>query len=192
MAVTELDIDLIDRINPFGEAYAILAKSMSEERLKQVAAVIAAKRSQPDDRGSARAWRSERCDSNRRKGRLPSLTAADPWEKRMAEGVALSSAESKESRMPERITDEDLELLSELGRRGRRRTRPAVARAREQRIIAGFEEIERFVQEHGRAPEHGENRDIFERIYAVRLDRHSRICGVPRTVEGSGFARAAR
>ena len=44
MSVTELDIDLIDRINPFGEAYAILAKSMSEERLKQVAEVIAARR----------------------------------------------------------------------------------------------------------------------------------------------------
>ena len=42
MDVRELDIDLIDRINPFGEAYAILAKTMSEERLKQVAEVIAA------------------------------------------------------------------------------------------------------------------------------------------------------
>ena len=44
MDVRELDIDLIDRINPFGEAYAILAKTMSEESLKQVAAAIAAKR----------------------------------------------------------------------------------------------------------------------------------------------------
>jgi len=43
--------------------------------------------------------------------------------------------------------------------------------AKEQRIIAGFEEIERFVEEHGRLPQHGEDRDIFERIYAVRLDR---------------------
>ena len=42
LSVTELDMDLIDRINPFGQAYAILSKSMSEERLKQVAAVIAA------------------------------------------------------------------------------------------------------------------------------------------------------
>ena len=40
-----------------------------------------------------------------------------------------------------------------------------------QRIIAGFEEIERFVDEHGRLPEHGENKDILERLYAVRLDR---------------------
>src|SRR5262249_27255773 len=44
MDVRELDIDLIDRINPFGEAYAILAKTMSEASLKQVAAAIAAKR----------------------------------------------------------------------------------------------------------------------------------------------------
>ncbi len=43
--------------------------------------------------------------------------------------------------------------------------------AREQRIIAGFEEIERFVDQHGRMPQHGEDRDIFERLYAVRLDR---------------------
>lgn len=43
--------------------------------------------------------------------------------------------------------------------------------AREERIIAGFEEIQRFVDEHGHAPRHGEERDIFERLYATRLDR---------------------
>ena len=42
---------------------------------------------------------------------------------------------------------------------------------REERIISGFEEIQRFVEKHGRAPQHGEGRDIFERLYAVRLDR---------------------
>jgi hypothetical protein len=42
---------------------------------------------------------------------------------------------------------------------------------REERIMAGFEEIQRFVDTYGRAPLHGEDRDIFERIYAVRLDR---------------------
>lgn len=42
---------------------------------------------------------------------------------------------------------------------------------REERIIAGFEEIQRFVEKHGRAPQHGEGRDIFERLYAVRLNR---------------------
>lgn len=43
--------------------------------------------------------------------------------------------------------------------------------AREERIIAGFEEIQRFVETHGHVPQHGEDRDIFERLYAVRLDR---------------------
>lgn len=42
---------------------------------------------------------------------------------------------------------------------------------REERIIAGFEEVQRFVDQHGDIPRHGEERDIFERLYAVRLDR---------------------
>lgn len=42
---------------------------------------------------------------------------------------------------------------------------------REERIITGFEEIQRFVEKHGRTPQHGEDNDIFERLYAVRLDR---------------------
>jgi hypothetical protein len=42
---------------------------------------------------------------------------------------------------------------------------------RDERVIAGFEEIQRFFERHGRAPQHGEDRDIFERLYAVRLDR---------------------
>ena len=50
--------------------------------------------------------------------------------------------------------------------------------ALEERVIAGFEEIQRFVEQHGRAPQHGEDKDIFERIYAVRLDqiRTQEIC----------------
>jgi hypothetical protein len=95
LSVTELDMDLIDRINPFGEAYAILAKSMSEERLKQVAEVIAAKRitlSVEEARDLAkRALRFKQ-----EKGRLPSLTAVDPWEKRMAEGIAFLQRKVKE------------------------------------------------------------------------------------------------
>jgi hypothetical protein len=72
--------------------------------------------------------------------------------------------------MAKAITDQDLDLLDELGVE----TAPAKGggqSAREQRIIAGFEEIERFVEEHGRLPRHGGDRDIFERLYAVRLDR---------------------
>ncbi|MCP5213365.1 MAG: GIY-YIG nuclease family protein [Hahellaceae bacterium] len=42
---------------------------------------------------------------------------------------------------------------------------------KEERIIAGFEEIQRFIEEHGHQPQHGEDKDIFERLYATRLDR---------------------
>src|SRR5260370_27370947 len=42
---------------------------------------------------------------------------------------------------------------------------------REERIIAGFEEIQRFFKKYDRAPLHGEDNDIFERLYAIRLDR---------------------
>lgn len=72
--------------------------------------------------------------------------------------------------MAKNITDEDLDLLDELGVEAEP-VQTGGRSPREQRIIAGFEEIMRFVEEHGRRPEHGENRDIFERLYAVRLDR---------------------
>ena len=50
--------------------------------------------------------------------------------------------------------------------------------ALEERVIAGFEEIQRFVDENGHEPLHGEDRDIFERLYAVRLDqiRQQEVC----------------
>jgi hypothetical protein len=64
----------------------------------------------------------------------------------------------------------DDELLAELGvdidvKRAGGRT------PREERIIAGFEDVQRFFAANDRAPQHGEQRDIFERLYAVRLDR---------------------
>jgi hypothetical protein len=68
------------------------------------------------------------------------------------------------------FTEEDDDLLEKLGVQVE--TKPEGARTpREERIIAGFEEIQRFVEEHGRPPQHGHDRDIFERLYAVRLDR---------------------
>lgn len=73
-----------------------------------------------------------------------------------------------------RLTDEDHELLDALGVAVEKK-RKATRTPREERIIAGFEEILKFVEERGRAPRHGEDRDIFERLYAVRLDRLSEL-----------------
>jgi superfamily II DNA or RNA helicase len=87
MDVRDLDIDLIDRINPFAEAYSILAKTMNEESLKQVQAVINAKRVTMTAE-EARDLAKRALKFKQERGRLPSITAADAWEKRMAEGVA--------------------------------------------------------------------------------------------------------
>lgn len=68
------------------------------------------------------------------------------------------------------FTQDDDDLLAELGVEVE--TKKAVSRTpREERIIVGFEEIQHFTEEHGHALQHGEERDIFERLYAVRLDR---------------------
>ncbi|HRJ00669.1 MAG TPA: GIY-YIG nuclease family protein, partial [Hyphomonas sp.] len=62
------------------------------------------------------------------------------------------------------------ELLAELGIEVEAAS-PSPVSAHDERVIAGFEDIQRFVDEQGRVPQHGESRDIFERMYAVRLDR---------------------
>ena len=87
MDVRDLDIDLIDSINPFGAAYAILAKTMSEESLKQVSSIITAKKIQLT-REEARDLARRALRFKQERGRLPLITSQDPWEKRMAEGVA--------------------------------------------------------------------------------------------------------
>ncbi|MGH1369364.1 MAG: GIY-YIG nuclease family protein [Maritimibacter sp.] len=72
--------------------------------------------------------------------------------------------------MAKGFTEEDDALLAELG--VEIETKKVAARTpQEERIIAGFEEIQRFVDQNGRIPDHGEDKDIFERLYATRLER---------------------
>ncbi len=85
--VRDLDIDLIDRINPFDAAYAVLSKAMDEKTLRKVQATIAAKRvSIGEDEARELAKRALQFKNER--GRLPDINSSDAWEKRMAEGVA--------------------------------------------------------------------------------------------------------
>jgi hypothetical protein len=64
----------------------------------------------------------------------------------------------------------DLELLSALGVEATAKKK-ATLTPKQERIIAGFEEIQRFVEEHGHPPRHGEDKGVFERLYATRLDQ---------------------
>ena len=73
-------------------------------------------------------------------------------------------------RKKSKFTDDDDALLEELGVETKVK-KPKKYTAKEERVIAGFEEIQRFATEQGRLPVHGEQNDIFERLYAVRLDQ---------------------
>ncbi len=68
------------------------------------------------------------------------------------------------------FTQEDDKLLAELGVVVEKKKKAAMT-PRQERIIAGFEDIQHFVEEYDRPPLHGENRDVFERLYATRLDQ---------------------
>lgn len=87
MNVRELDIDLIDHINPFDAAVAILAKAMNENTLRQVQAAIAARKTTLTE-DEARAFAVRAVQWKRERGRAPEITSQDPWERQLAEGVA--------------------------------------------------------------------------------------------------------
>jgi hypothetical protein len=87
MDVRDLDIDLIDSINPFEAAYSVLAKSMNETVLKQVQSVISAKKVKISLE-DARDLTKRAVEFKKQRGRAPDITSQDAWERRMAEGVA--------------------------------------------------------------------------------------------------------
>lgn len=96
MDVRELDVDWIDSINPFSEAYSILSKSMNESSLKAMAEVISA-RKQNISLDEARDLAKRALKFKKERGRLPDIKSADPWEQRMAQGIAVLARLKSES-----------------------------------------------------------------------------------------------
>ena len=87
MDVKDLDVDWIDSINPFSEAYSILSKAMTEKSLKAMAEVISGKK--PNiTLEEARELAKRALKFKNERGRLPDIKSADPWEQRMAQGIA--------------------------------------------------------------------------------------------------------
>lgn len=97
MDVRELDVDWIDSINPFREAYAILSKAMTEQSLKAMAEVIAGRKPNISlDEARELAKRALKFKTER--GRLPEIKSSDPWEQRMAQGIAVLTRIKAEER----------------------------------------------------------------------------------------------
>jgi hypothetical protein len=88
MDVRELDVDWIDSINPFEQAYSIISKSMDQKSLKAMAEVISSKKHRIDV-DEARELAKRAVQFKREHGRLPDLKSSDLWEQRMAQGIAV-------------------------------------------------------------------------------------------------------
>ncbi|MCI4648924.1 pseudomurein-binding repeat-containing protein, partial [Phaeodactylibacter sp.] len=88
MDVRELNVDWIDSINPFNNAYSIMSKAMNESSLKAMAEVIAAKKHNIS-LDEARDLAKRALQFKQERGRLPDLKSSDPWEQRMAQGIAV-------------------------------------------------------------------------------------------------------
>lgn len=97
MDVRDLDVDWIDSINPFSEAYSILSKAMTEQSLKAMAEVISGKK--PDiSLEEARDLAKRALKFKNERGKLPDIKSADPWEQRMAQGIAVLARIKAEER----------------------------------------------------------------------------------------------
>ncbi|PHQ28793.1 DEAD/DEAH box helicase [Leeuwenhoekiella nanhaiensis] len=95
MDVRDLDVDWIDSINPFSEAYSILSKAMTEKSLKAMAEVISSRKPNITlDEARDLAKRALKFKNER--GRLPDINSADPWEQRMAQGIAYLARKKSE------------------------------------------------------------------------------------------------
>lgn len=81
-----LDIDLIDKVKPFSAAYAVLSKTMTESRLREIEAYISQKRIKitPEE---ARLYAERAVQFKKSHNRLPDIRSRDPWEVRLAQGV---------------------------------------------------------------------------------------------------------
>jgi superfamily II DNA or RNA helicase len=97
MDVRDLDVDWIDSINPFSEAYSILSKAMTEKSLKAMAEVISGKK--PNiNLEEARELAKRALKFKNERGRLPDIKSADPWEQRMAQGIAYLARKKSEEK----------------------------------------------------------------------------------------------
>ena len=95
MDVRDLDVDWIDSVNPFSEAYSILSKAMTEKSLRAMAEVISGRK--PNiTLEEARDLAKRALKFKNERGRLPDIKSADPWEQKMAQGIAYLARKKSE------------------------------------------------------------------------------------------------
>lgn len=163
--------DLIDRINPFDAAYAVLAKAMDEKSLRQVQATIAAKKvSIPEDEARELAKRALQFKNERGRCQTstPPMHGKSAWLKGVAALARITAHRPRQHRERQVMSEmNDDELLDALG--------VEVAPLKVSSRTPREEPHHRRLRGHSAllsdprpCPQHGEDRNIFERLYAVR------------------------
>jgi hypothetical protein len=93
--VKDLDIDLIDSVNPFQLAYEIMSKSVDADVLKRIHGAITARRIQMTEEEAVALWPRIK-GFNETHGREPSVAAQNPMERRLAEALEWMRAKKRE------------------------------------------------------------------------------------------------
>ena len=102
--VQTLNLDLISQVNPFQGAYEIIAKNVTPELLKTIQNTVVSKRSAVTDAEALALYPAIR-EFKEKKGKLPSLSSNDDYERRLAEVVAFIQNEMNKKRHQERMND---------------------------------------------------------------------------------------
>ena len=93
--IDELHIDLIDSVNPFQKAFEILSKSVTTQVLRIIQDAIDATRIEVTEEEALILWPKIK-EFYRLRGERPSVRAADPLERRMAEALLFLQKQRQE------------------------------------------------------------------------------------------------
>ena len=85
--IDDLHIDLIDKVNPFQQAFEVLSKTVSKKLLKVISDTIESQRIQMSDEEAVHLYNNKIGNFLREYNREPKITSPDPLEKRMAEAI---------------------------------------------------------------------------------------------------------
>jgi len=85
--IEDLHIDLIDRINPFQQAFEILSKSVTTSVLRLIQESIEATRIEMSDEEALMLWPKIKSFVQNNGGNQPNINSIDPLERRLAEAI---------------------------------------------------------------------------------------------------------
>ena len=97
--IDDLNIDLIDQINPFQKAFEILGKSVTTKVLKTIQDAIEVTRIQMTDEEALILWPKIKSFAQNSGGKQPDINSTHPLERRMAEALVYIRNQRREQNL---------------------------------------------------------------------------------------------